>query len=99
MTARRSSATAGVASPPRVHVTGHVPSRIEAELRKSFTLVDDPRTADGVLSLLTTAIDEDFLAAAGPQLKVVANYGVGVDNVDLAAAHARGIVVANTPTS
>ncbi len=97
MTARRSSAIAGVASPPRVHVTGQVPSRIEAELRKSFTLVDDPRTADGVLALLTTTVDADFLAAAGPQLKVVANYGVGVDNVDLAAARARGVVVANTP--
>ena len=78
-------------------MTGPVPGRIEAELRKSFALVEDPGSADGVLALLTTAIDADFIAAAGPRLKVVANYGVGVDNVDLAAASDRGIVVANTP--
>ena len=78
-------------------MTGPVPARIEAELRSSFALVDDPRFADGVLAMLTTPIDADFIAAAGPQLKIVANYGVGVDNVDLAAARDRGLVVANTP--
>jgi glyoxylate reductase len=95
--ARPSFATAGVASPPRVHVTGRVPGRIEVELRKSFDLVDDPRSADGVLTLLTTRVDADFIADAGPQLKVVANYGVGVDNIDLDAAREHGLVVANTP--
>jgi len=78
-------------------VTGPVPTRIEVELRKSFTLVDDPRMADGVLSMLTTTIDETFFSAVGPQLKIVANYGAGVDNVDLEAARGRGLVVSNTP--
>ena len=74
-----------------------MPTRIEVELRKSFTLVDDLRMADGVLSMLTTTIDETFFSAAGPQLKIVANYGAGVDNVDLDAARGRGLVVSNTP--
>lgn len=82
---------------PRVHVTGPVPRRIDAGLRESFTLVDDPQSADGILSLLTTSVDDDYLAAAGTQLKVVANYGAGVDNIDLAAARNRNVLVANTP--
>jgi glyoxylate reductase len=47
--------------------------------------------------LLTTRVDEALLDAAGPSLRVVANYAVGVDNVDLEAARRRGVVVANTP--
>ena len=86
-----------MAPQPSVHVTGPVPGRIEAALRESFDLVDEPQSADGVLAMLTTTIDADYIAAAGPQLKVVANYGVGVDNVDLVAACEHGIVVANTP--
>jgi lactate dehydrogenase-like 2-hydroxyacid dehydrogenase len=82
---------------PRVHVTGHIPKAIEDELERDFELVDEPGGADGVLSPLTTRIDEAFLERAGPSLRIVANYAVGVDNVDLAAARARGIVVTNTP--
>jgi lactate dehydrogenase-like 2-hydroxyacid dehydrogenase len=82
---------------PRVHVTGAVPAEVAAELAESFELVDSPVGADGVLSLLRTPVDAAFLDAAGPQLRVVANYAVGIDNVDLAAARARGVVVANTP--
>jgi lactate dehydrogenase-like 2-hydroxyacid dehydrogenase len=78
-------------------VTGPVPPAIEAELRNDFELVDEPPAADGVLSPLTTRIDEEFLDLAGPSLRVVANYAVGVDNIDLPATRARGIVVANTP--
>ena len=82
---------------PRVHVTGPVPARVAAELERDFMLVDGPQGADGILALLSTTVDGAYLDAAGPQLKVVANYGVGVDNVDLAAAAARGVVIANTP--
>jgi glyoxylate reductase len=81
----------------RVHVTGELPDRIEAELAADFELLGDPEGAEGVLSLITTRIDGAFLDRAGPQLEVVANYGVGVNNVDLAEAAARGVVVANTP--
>lgn len=51
---------------------------------------------DGLLCLLTDAIDEELIDAA-PQLRVVSNYAVGCDNVDLAATRARGIAVGVTP--
>jgi glyoxylate reductase len=60
-------------------------------------VTDEPAGADGILALLTTPIDAALLAQAGPQLRVVANYAVGVDNIDVDAARARGILVANTP--
>jgi glyoxylate reductase len=91
---RREPPQSGIA---RIFVTGPVPPRVAEALRESFEVVDSPEGADGVLSLLTTRIDESFLDGAGPQLRVVANYAVGVDNVDLAAAQARRVVVANTP--
>jgi lactate dehydrogenase-like 2-hydroxyacid dehydrogenase len=82
---------------PRVHVTGPVPAPIESALREDFELAPEPAGADGILTLLTTTVDEAYLDDAGPQVRVVANYGVGVNNVDLDAARERGIVVANTP--
>jgi lactate dehydrogenase-like 2-hydroxyacid dehydrogenase len=51
----------------------------------------------GVLSLLTDRVDDAFLDAAGPQLKVVANYAVGFDNIDVPACAKRGVAVGNTP--
>jgi glyoxylate reductase len=51
---------------------------------------------DGLVSLLTDRIDADLLDAA-PRLKVVSNYAVGFNNVDVAAATARGVAVGNTP--
>src|SRR3984957_13374808 len=82
---------------PKVHVTGAIPEAIENELRSHFELVAQLRGADGVLSLLTTTVDDRYLEHAGQQLQVVANYAVGVNNIDLEAARARGIVVTNTP--
>jgi len=52
---------------------------------------------DGVLAHLTDRIDEAFFEHAGPQLRVVANFAVGVDNVDLGAAARHGVVITNTP--
>lgn len=52
---------------------------------------------DALLSLLTDKIDDEVMAAAGPGLQVIANYAVGFDNIDLAAAKRRGIIVTNTP--
>lgn len=55
------------------------------------------RGADAVLTLLHDRVDDELLEAAGPQLRCVANVAVGYDNVDLAAASQRGVVVTNTP--
>ena len=52
---------------------------------------------DGVLTLLTDRVDDEFLDAAGPGLKVVSNYAVGFDNVDVRACTQRDIPVGNTP--
>lgn len=53
--------------------------------------------ADAILTLLHDRVDEELLDAAGPQLRCVANVAVGYDNVDVAAAARRGVVVTNTP--
>jgi glyoxylate reductase len=82
---------------PPVHVTGRVPQPVHDTLADRFELIDEPRGAHGILALLTTTVDEAFLDQAGPQLRVVANYAVGVDNIDLEAARSRDIVVTNTP--
>jgi len=51
----------------------------------------------GVLTLLTDSVDNEFLDRAGPGLKVVSNFAVGFDNVDVPACTARGVAVGNTP--
>jgi lactate dehydrogenase-like 2-hydroxyacid dehydrogenase len=84
-------------SRPRVYVAGDIPAAIEAALREDFALIDAPAGADGILVLLNAAVDDAFLDDAGPSLRVVANYAVGVDNIDFAATRSRGIVVTNTP--
>jgi lactate dehydrogenase-like 2-hydroxyacid dehydrogenase len=80
-----------------VHVSGPIPMRVTEALAEQFLLRASPQGAEGILALTTTRIDDAYLADAGPQLRVVANYGVGVDNVDLVAARSRGILVTNTP--
>lgn len=52
---------------------------------------------DAVLSLLSDHIDGEIMDAAGSQLKIIANYAVGFDNIDIEAAKARNILVTNTP--
>ncbi len=52
---------------------------------------------DVILSILTDKVDAEVMDAAGPQLKMIANYAVGLDNIDLAEAKKRGIIVSNTP--
>jgi glyoxylate reductase len=52
---------------------------------------------DGLLCLLTDKIDAEVMDAAGPNLKVISNYAVGYDNIDVTEATRRGIAVTNTP--
>jgi glyoxylate reductase len=52
---------------------------------------------DGILTLLTDRVDDELLDAAGPGLRVISNYAVGYDNIDLAACARRGVAVGNTP--
>lgn len=60
-------------------------------------LLESVDGADAVVSDPTVAVDAELLDAAGPQLKVVANFAVGHDNIDLEACRARNVVVTNTP--
>lgn len=60
-------------------------------------LLTGVRDMDGLLCLLTERIDAEVLDAAGPRLKVISQMAVGFDNIDVAAATARGILVGNTP--
>ena len=96
---------------PSVFASRRFPDRVREELERSFELdlhdSDWPpereellrRVAgkDGLMLMLTDRVDDELLDAAGPQLRVVANYAVGLDNVDLDACRRRGVVVANTP--
>lgn len=60
-------------------------------------LLEGVKGIEGLLPTLTDRIDGAVMDAAGPQLKVVANFAVGYDNIDVKAATDRGILVANTP--
>jgi glyoxylate reductase len=96
---------------PKVFVTRIIPNK-GLDLVKDFCDADvwedelpPPREeilkrvqgVDGLLSLLTDKVDGDVMDAAGPQLKVISNYAVGFDNIDVTAATARGIPIGNTP--
>jgi len=80
-----------------VHEAAGVPAEIEQELSTSFELVEGTAGADGVVTTSAIPVDAAFLDAAGPQLRIVANYAVGLDNIDFSAARERGVVVSNTP--
>ncbi|MGO9122727.1 MAG: 2-hydroxyacid dehydrogenase [Desulfomonilaceae bacterium] len=91
-------------------VTGNLPKEIIATLRVENEVAvnshDGPmprdeilaniRDKDGLLCMVTDRIDDELMEKA-PNLRIVANYGVGYDNIDLPAATARGIWVTNTP--
>ena len=67
--------------------------RVRAELEAGIA------GASAAVITLTERVDAELLAAAGPQLKVIANVAVGFDNIDLSAAEAAGVTVTNTPAS
>lgn len=63
----------------------------EAQLKEIFAAYD------AVITMVSDKIDEDLISHASPKLKIIANYGVGFDNIDVLGAKRKGIVVANTP--
>src|SRR5262245_6739718 len=83
--------------PPRVHVTAPLPPLAAAAVADAFELLPQPLRAAGIVATLGLRVDGAYLDAAGPQLRIVANFAVGFDNIDLEAARARGVIVTNTP--
>jgi glyoxylate reductase len=61
-------------------------------------LLDKAKGVDGLISLLTDKINGEVIDAIGPQLKIVSNYAVGFDNINISEATDRGVVIANTPS-
>ena len=82
---------------PDVHVTMPLPERVMAELAADFVLVGEAGGVEGLVATPRDPVDAALLDAVGPQLRVVALFAVGYDNVDLAAATERRVVVTNTP--
>jgi glyoxylate reductase len=96
---------------PAVVVTRKLPDAVETRMRELFdttlNLEDRPfshaelvaaiKSADVLVPTVTDRIDEALINQAGPNLKLIANFGNGVDNIDVAAAARKGITVTNTP--
>jgi lactate dehydrogenase-like 2-hydroxyacid dehydrogenase len=96
---------------PKVIVTRKLPDPVETRMRELFdtelNLTDAPMTraqlseavgrADVLAPTITDKIDATLLEKAGPKLRLIANFGAGIDHIDVAAANARGITVTNTP--
>jgi glyoxylate reductase len=82
---------------PAVHATRRLPERVETALDDLFERLPEPSGAAGIVTVPTDRVDGAFLDAAGAQLRCVAQFAVGYENVDMEAATERGIVVANTP--
>jgi glyoxylate reductase len=96
---------------PKVIVTRRLPDPVEIRMRELFdtelNIEDKPFTADELagavakaevlVPTITDRIDAALIAKAGPNLKLIANFGAGVDHIDVAAATAAGIAVTNTP--
>jgi glyoxylate reductase len=94
-----------------VVVTRRLPEAVETRMKELFNVQlredDSPMTraelveaiasADVLVPTLTDEIDAGLIAQAGPRMRLIANYGAGVDHIDVATARQRGILVSNTP--
>jgi glyoxylate reductase len=96
---------------PLVIVTRKLPEAIETRMMELFDtrlnetdapqskaqLIEALKSAEVLVPTVTDRIDSSVLAHANPKLRLIANYGTGVDHIDIEAAYARGITVTNTP--
>ncbi|WP_370286279.1 2-hydroxyacid dehydrogenase [Pseudooceanicola nanhaiensis] len=94
-----------------VVVTRRLPEAVEARMRELFDvrfgeterpmtreeLSEAMRSADVLVPNLRDRIDQTLIAQAGPNFRLIANYGAGVDHIDVATCRQRGILVSNTP--
>src|SRR6201992_4409500 len=99
------------AKKPLVIVTRKLPDAVETRMRELFDtrlnvddkpmsqadLVEAVKTADVLVPTVTDRIDSKVIVRAGPNLKLIANFGTGVDNIDVKTALEKGITVTNTP--
>ena len=97
--------------PPVVIVTRKLPDVVEARLKELFDtrtndddrpmsqaqLIEAVKSADVLVPTVTDRIDRAIISQAGPNLRLIANFGTGVDNIDLDTARNRSIIVTNTP--
>ena len=95
----------------KVVLTRRLPDAVETRMRELFdaelNLTDRPmdraaleaavQRADVLVPTITDEIDASLIAGAGEQLKMIANFGAGVDHIDVEAAVGRGLIVTNTP--
>jgi glyoxylate reductase len=95
----------------KVVVTRRLPEPVEARMRELFDVTLNPEDrpferselaaalagADVLVPTITDHVDSGLLAQAGPQMKLIANYGAGFDHIDVVTALRRGIMVTNTP--
>jgi len=103
--------TRRVTGTPRVHVTRRLLPSVETRMRELFDvvlntedrpltrdeLVDAMRASDVIVPTVTDRIDAAMLAEAGDRLGMIANFGAGIEHIDLAAARAAKVIVTNTP--
>src|SRR5476651_1664100 len=96
---------------PLVIVTRKLPEAVETRMRELFdarlnhddkpmsaaALAEAVAVADILVPTITDRIDAKLIARCGPSLKLIANFGAGVDNIDVKAATDKGIAVTNTP--
>jgi glyoxylate reductase len=82
---------------PQVFLTRRVPDPVLSRLEASFVLSDEIAGSAGLVTIPADAVGAELFDAAGPSLRIVANFGVGYDSVDVPEATRRGIVVSNTP--
>ena len=99
------------ASKPKIIVTRKLPDAVETRMGELFDtklnesdepfsrarLIEAVKVAECLVPTVTDRIDRSVIGQAGSQLKLIANFGNGVDNIDVAAAAEKGITVTNTP--